>query len=1282
MKRLNTGAGAFQPPMATAGTRMSPLRLGLLFVLLFSGIADAGLVHHYRLDETFQHETIADSEGTIDGSSTELLRGRGGQIAGSMQFAEEDGDQIDFGAANLLIPSGDFSITAWIRFSSDGMDENERILDCSNGDAFGAMSSGFNFKKQNGTLRAFVGDGVNKVASSTAKSAVVQEQWQLVALRFSVSSAPGSVSDGLVSVTAVPFTNAVMSASGVAAKTDSVGHNLGAVVSATNLLAGAPTGIAASAGLSFDGLMDDIRIHDTFLTDQELADLHNVTVPVASCLRWIFNVDGDSEGWSALNASSNTVADGDYVLVASSADPQLLSPDHLDLDLTGISRVFIKAKNGSASTNGSVFFQTLENPSFVGNSVGFTVVSNDPDTTTYAVDMSVHSNWNGTLTRLRIDLPDGATPGDEIRFDRIAVGESGNRPNVIVMLADDLGWMDVTVNGSDYYQTPNVERLAAAGMNFPNAHSANPLCSPTRAGILTGLYPARVRFNTPNGHSTTVTLDPKVNATANAYLPSTTVGSRSRLPNGYVTYAELMKQTGYSTAFLGKWHLGMDEYVPENQGFDFVIGGRQHSGPPGGYFAPFSGDSNIPADWPDGSPVTTDDHVNDLLAAWAADFVGDNRNQPFLMNLWWYDVHGPFQAKPEVRANYVGLAGTDGRQDSPTMAAMIEVMDDGVGTVLDKLEELGLTDDTIIFFTGDNGGWMYSWIAEDLAVPTDNFPSRAGKACIWDGGTHVPFIVNWPGRVAGGTVNSNNVNNLDIYATVLGMLDLEPYEGYPLDSESLVPSLLGQAPANSNTVFVQFPQAPPATGTFPGVWVRQGDMKLIRFFHGNGGTGNHRYELYNITADPGEEHNLAPGNPALVAQLDALIEQHLVDTEALVPVANPSYVPPAFDGWIPNDGVWVQDGTGGRLKLVSNSFLPALDSPDLSARAVPAKVRVTMTSRSYGPGRIGWKLPGDTEWLGAQSVSFPVSHNNVERTIEVPINPGAPVVRLRFQPSSGYFETDVLEILVFDSAGGLIESMSLLDTDGDGTTDGDENAVARNPNDPADLGFHFNGQNDFEGWDTNPQNMVGFVVSNGAVQGTTTSSDPHFENHGVGFDSAPVPAVTLRMKASANAAVQLYWAPQGGGFVGNFLSETYTGGGDWQVLEFILEGNAGWDGNVIDKLRVDPIGTSGAIFEIDWIRSANGDADDDGFEDWAEIIAGTDRLDPSENKFVISAAEIPVQVDGKAGRVYYLQWTESLVPTGWGTVETAGPLASDQTVFFSSGTPSTNGFYRVLVEYP
>lgn len=687
-----------------------------------------------------------------------------------------------------------------------------------------------------------------------------------------------------------------------------------------------------------------------------------------------------------------------------------------------------------------------------------------------------------------------------------------------------------------------------------------------------------------------------------------------------------------------------------------MIGGRQHSGPPGGYFAPFSADSNIPSTWPNGTPVATDDHVNDILAAWAADFIAQHRNQPFLINMWWYDVHGPFQAKPDVRASYVGQSDPEGRQNSPTYAAMIEVMDDGIGAVLDQLEALGLTDDTVIFFTGDNGGWMYTWIAEDLAIPTDNYPSRAGKACIWDGGTHVPFIVSWPGQVSGGTVNSNNVNNMDIYATIVDMLDLQPYDGYALDSTTLVPSLLGQAPANGNLLFNQFPQATPATGTFPAVWVRQGDMKLIRFFHGMGGAGNHRYELYNIAADPGEENNLADEQPALVATLDALIEQHLIDTESLQPNPNPNYIPPVFDQWTPNYGVWVQDGSAGRIKMVSNSFLPALDSPDLSALPAPEKVRVTMTSRSYGNGRIWWKFPGDADWLQAQSVGFGVTHDNVERTIDIPINPGAPVAQIRYQPSSGYFQTEVLSIQVLDANDLALETMSMLgtnaDADGDGLSDLDEVLAGRNPTDAADLGFEFNTPGRFQGWNRN--NVANSIVSGGTLSGLTTTPDGQLSNTDFAFLANATPDLYVKLKASQNGSVQFFWGTSAAdGFAAaRRLDFQYTGSGAWQAIHIPVSSSAkasAWNNKTITRIRIDPIGKDASTFEVDWIRATDGDRDNDtladssegfpyrdsdgdGMEDWADKDSDNDSAsdwaESMAGRDPYNAVEAGLDVDG------------------------------------------------------
>lgn len=1160
--------------------------------------AAAALIHHYKLDETFQHQAVLDAVGAMDGAVSSLFRGEAGVLGGAYVFDEADLDSIDFGAANTILPAGAFTVTFWVQISSNGFDDNERILDCSDGDGLAAMTSGFNLKAQSGKLRLFAGDGTNTFATPTTNSELTQNQWYLVALRYTPSSAPGAISDGLAQVTAIPLGAELVEATLIPTVTDSKMHDAGIINTATHLLAGAPSGTSATAALAFDGLMDDIQIHDSVLADQQLVELHNEAVPVSGGLRWTFNVDADAEGWSAVNTSSAAVLEGDFSIIAG-ADPQFVSPDNLGLDLTGIQKVYIRVLNASSSNSGRVYFETDADPTFAGNFVDFSMSTNDSVTQNYEIDLSGHADWKGTLKRLRLDLPNsGVIEGSEIKLDRVAVGESGNRPNVIFVMADDLGWMDISVNGSTFYNTPHIDKLASEGINYLNAFSANPLCSPTRAGVLTGQYPGRLRYNTPSGHIDSEILDPTVGATADAYLPSTSVGSRSRLPNGYVTYAETLKAAGYSTAFIGKWHLGKAPYIPENQGFDLVIGGRQHSGPPGGYFAPFSSDSNIPDTLPNGSTIQTGDHVNDVLAVFAADFVDRKRNHPFLLNLWWYDVHAPFEAKESLRNKYLATADPANRQHSPTMAAMVESMDDGMGVLLDKLEALGLVDDTIVIFTSDNGGWMYSWIPEDNALPTHNYPSRAGKATIWDGGSHVPFIVKWPGVITPGQNSNDLVNNLDVHATILDMLDLDAYDADALDSQSLVPSLLGQAPLNDNTIYVQFPQSPTATGSFPGAWVRQGDMKLIRFFHGNGGTDNHRYELYNIATDPGETDNIADANPALVATLDALLEAHLVETESLVPIANPNYVPPSFEGWTPNAGVWVQDGTSGRLKMVSNSFLPALDSPDLSALPTPRKVRVQMQSRSFGDGRIWWQHAGDTDFTLAQSQSFSVTHDNTDRLIEISINPSAPITKLRYQPSSDYFETDLSLIELLDEYDQTIHLLALIDSDGDGTSDQKETIEGRDPLDASDLAFEFNSDGDFQGWVGN--HITDLVAADGFMSGSSTTADPQLSHTALSFDANSVTQLLIKYRSDSNGLFQFFWGHTGADSYASTrrLDLNYNGAGDWQYIDIDTAAiGPNWDDKTITRIRIDPGSTTHAEWDFDWIRSIDGDFDNDGISD-------------------------------------------------------------------------------------
>jgi arylsulfatase A-like enzyme len=872
---------------------------------------------------------------------------------------------------------------------------------------------------------------------------------------------------------------------------------------------------------------------------------------------------------------------------------------------------------------------------------------------------------------------------------------AGGPPNIIMILADDLGWNDTSINGSTFYRTPQLERLAARGMRFTNAYTANPLCSPTRASILTGQYPARLRFTTPAGHLEQVILDPIVPATAAAENKLCEPQSRTRLPNETITYAETLKTAGYATAFMGKWHLGRDPYIPENQGFDTVIGGHHHASPPGGYFAPFSADSNLPA-----SPAGT--HIDDLLADQAVSFINANADGPFLLNLWFYGVHAPFECKTDLKAGYEGLASADGRQRCPTMGAMVQTMDTALGRVLDRLDTLGIADNTIIIFYADNGGNMYNWA--DNSLPTHNWPLRQGKASIHDGGTRVPCVIVWPGRTAPASTNEQIVSSVDLYPTILQMAGLSPDPGAIVDGASLIPALDGGG-VTRDTAFCHYPHSTSVTGNRAGCWVRQGKWKLIRFFHDNPDK-SHRHELYDLSTDPGEQTNLAALQPALVTQLDALISQHLTDTATLIPVPNPAY-DPVNTGWNTNEQCR-GELTGGFLQITSSGFLPEISSnTDLSSLPAPASVRIHMASRSFGNGRVSWRLPGQTGFPAGQSSDFTVVHDDTRRAYDIPIPPGAPIEALAIQPGSDASQSDIHGIDLRDAAGKLIKSWSWIDTDGDGKFDGDEQTLGRNPGSSADMAFEFGQDGDFEGW-TAAKNITAGEVSAGSLRGTATNGDPQLQHTGFDFPASGAPAITVRLKAAENASVQLYFATSTfPSYTGQFLSQSYTGAGAWQSLVFNLASHASYTGN-LNSLRLDPIGKATA-FEIDWIRASDGDAEDDGVPDGdetagdadadglqnhldpdsdnddqpdlLEFLAGSDLLS-SASRFSIAASmaqnpdDFLIEFSAIPGRIYTLwQWSES---TGqWLDSTQAGPFPAPLTHRFTIPTTGNRGIFRV-----
>ncbi len=467
----------------------------------------------------------------------------------------------------------------------------------------------------------------------------------------------------------------------------------------------------------------------------------------------------------------------------------------------------------------------------------------------------------------------------------VASSKDTPKPNVLFFLVDDMGWMDCGVYGSKFYDTPNIDRLAEQGMLFTDAYAANPLCSPTRASILTGKYPGRLKITAPAGHLPKLPENsPPIAKQAQPWYKAVPTTSRRFLPLDEHTIAEAVKDAGYKTCFIGKWHLGKDRvYWPEHQGFDVNIGGAGNPGPPS-YHSPYRL-NNLP-DGPVG------EYVTDRLTDEAIKYLDHNAEAPFMMFLWHFGVHGPWGHKEEITKRYKNKKDPRGRQNNAIMASMMKSIDESLGRVLDKLDELKIADNTVVIFFSDNGGNIHSRIGPDELPPTNNYPLRGGKANIYEGGTREPLIVRYPGVVKPGTKCSEIVTSVDFYPTLLDICSAKKHEGQILDGENIMPLLKQTGKLKRDAIFCHFPHNTPATKHLASTYVRKGNWKLIRFYHLAEDGGNH-FELYNLKDDISEENNLADKYPQKVKQLDALITQHLDDTNAVIPIQNPKYDPNA-----------------------------------------------------------------------------------------------------------------------------------------------------------------------------------------------------------------------------------------------------------------------------------------------------------------------------------------------------------------------------------------------------
>ena len=438
------------------------------------------------------------------------------------------------------------------------------------------------------------------------------------------------------------------------------------------------------------------------------------------------------------------------------------------------------------------------------------------------------------------------------------------KPNIVLIIADDLGWKDVGFMGSTFYETPNLDRLASQGMKFTCAYTAAANCAPSRACLMSGQYSPRHGIytvaNADRGDAKTRKLIPVVN--------------NETLPDSVYTLAEALRDAGYQTISVGKWHLGKN---PRSQGFTYSVAGDERG--MNKHVSPYG----IPS-LHDGPPG---EYLTDRLTTEALGFIDQTKDRPFFLYLPYYAVHTPLQAPDSLVKKYERKPKSPG-QDHATYAAMIESLDSNVGRILNKLDALGLTENTIVLFTSDNGG-IRSISRQD--------PLRAGKGSYYEGGVRVPLVVRWPGRIAAGTASHTPVINLDFYPTLLDILK-QPKPRQPLDGISILPLLNGKT-VPERLFFWHFPiyleaynpksddGRDPLFRTRPGSTIRLGDWKLHEYFEDNG------LELYNLKTDLGEQHNVASENPAVVKKMHTLLENWRTKTSAFMPKErNAAYVTP------------------------------------------------------------------------------------------------------------------------------------------------------------------------------------------------------------------------------------------------------------------------------------------------------------------------------------------------------------------------------------------------------
>jgi arylsulfatase A-like enzyme len=463
--------------------------------------------------------------------------------------------------------------------------------------------------------------------------------------------------------------------------------------------------------------------------------------------------------------------------------------------------------------------------------------------------------------------------------DKVKTAPS-QKMNIIFILADDLGYRDLGYTGSKYYETPNIDRLAKSAMIFDNGYAACQVCSPSRASIFTGKFPAR--------HGITDWIGAKSGESwksADRYTKLIPADYEHELASQYLTLPEALKEEGYKTFFAGKWHLGSKGSWPEDHGFDINVGGWDVGSPKGGYFSPFEN--------PNLKDVKDGENLEMRLANETVGFLKSSRdsNQPVFAFLSFYAVHGPLETTQEKwkkyrdKAERMGIAEKGFKmgkflpmrqsQDNPVFAGLVESMDDAVGVVLRALDELKMTENTIVIFTSDNGG-----VSAGDAFSTSNLPLRGGKGYQFEGGIREPYLIKVPGITTGKTC-SVPVIGTDFYPTLLDLAGAKLRPAEHQDGESLLPLLKGNMIKTRSLVW-HYPHYGNQGGD-PTSIIREGDWKLIHYYEDG------HEELYNLSKDRPETNDVSKENPKLVQKLHDGLFSYLKSVNAKYPVKDPQY---------------------------------------------------------------------------------------------------------------------------------------------------------------------------------------------------------------------------------------------------------------------------------------------------------------------------------------------------------------------------------------------------------